>query len=135
MTTHMQMGYQAYQKNKYETASPHRLIAMLYEGALRFGKHAKAALEGNEPLKANEAILKVQQIISELISSLNVQQGGDVAENLKNLYLYMLDELVQINIKKDAQRLEAVLEMLSELKLAWDEIGKGGSLGKQHISG
>lgn len=135
MTTQNTMGYQAYQKNKYETASPHRLIAMLYEGAIRFGKHAKSLLEENDHQTASEFILKVQNIIYELISSLDEQQGGEVAQNLKNLYLYMIEELIQANIKKEAQRLDGVLDMLSELKQAWDEIGKGGSLGKQYVSG
>ncbi|MFD1178870.1 flagellar export chaperone FliS [Paenibacillus puldeungensis] len=122
-------GYQAYQKNKYETASPHRLTLMLYNGAIQFAGNAKSSIEEKDIIKTNNYVQKVQSIIYELISSLNIKQGGQLAENLQSLYLYMIDRLMEANIKKQTAPLEEVIGMLQELKSAWEEIGKRGTLG------
>lgn len=131
MTNPNLAGYQTYQKNKYETASPHRLILMLYEGAIRFGNHAIQAIEEKEISMANQSIQKVQNILYELISSLNENQGGEIAINLKNLYLYMIDQLFEANIKKDVEPIKEVIELLESLRSAWEEIGKDVSIGQQ----
>lgn len=122
-------GYQAYQKNKYETASPHRLTLMLYNGAIQFAGNAKLAIEEKDIVKTNYYVQKVQNIIYELISSLNIKQGGQLAENLQSLYLYIIDRLMEANIKKQTAPLDEVIGMLQELKSAWEEIGKRGTLG------
>lgn len=124
-----QFGYQAYQKNKYETASPHRLILMLYDGALSNIRHAAEALDGRDAEAARRAILKAQDIVSELLSCLNVEQGGDIALNLRRLYLYVFNRLVQANVRKDRTILEEVDGILSDLRSAWAEIGKEVGLG------
>jgi len=124
-----QTGYQAYQKNKYETASPHRLIQMLYEGALKNISGAIKALENKEINESHLKILKAQDIISELLSSLNEEHGGTIATNLKNIYLYMLERLVQANIRKDNTPLLEVARLLQEIKSAWDQIGREVSVG------
>lgn len=123
-------GYQAYQKNKYETASPHKLILLLYEAAIRNGARAVEALQSNRPTEANNAIIKLQDIIYELIASLNEKQGGEIAANLKSLYMYMIDQAVQANIKKDTAPLEEVIVLIRDIKTAWEQIGKDVSLGK-----
>src|SRR5690606_12231439 len=93
-------GYQVYQKNKYETASPHKLILLLYDGALSNITRAKQALDANQKVEANRHILKSQEIINELLACLNEEQGGEIAQNLKDLYFYMVRRLVQANIRK-----------------------------------
>lgn len=122
-------GYQAYQKNKYETASPHRLILMLYDGALASLHHAAKALENDDSNTAHSHILKAQDILSELLSSLNVEQGGEIAQNLRQLYLYAINRLVQANIRKDRSLLEEVEGYIRDLRSAWAEIGKEVGLG------
>lgn len=119
-------GYQAYQKNKYETASPHRLTLMLYNGAIQFTSKAKQAMEQKDISGTNSYVQKVQDIIYELMSSLNTKEGGELANNLKDLYLYMIDRLLEANIKKLTEPLDEVIGMLQELKSAWEEIGKRG---------
>lgn len=122
-------GYQAYQKNKYETASPHRLTLMLYNGAIQFTGKAKHAIENKNIAETNSYVQKTQDIIYELISSLNTKEGGELASNLKNLYFYMIDRLVEANIKKLTAPLDEVIGMLQELKSAWEDIGKRVTLG------
>jgi flagellar protein FliS len=125
-------GYQAYTRNKYETASPHKLILMLYEGALQYGSKAKEAIQNANIIEANRAIQKVQEIIGELLSSLDLKQGGEIAKNLHSLYMYMIDLLIKANTKKDVAPLEEMMQILGEIKSAWEQIGKEVSIGKAY---
>lgn len=124
-----QAGYQAYQKNKYGTASPHKLILLLYEAAIKHIGHAQQAIQDRQVFTAHRSILKAQEIISELIAVLNEDQGGEVAVNLKNLYLYVIDCLVQANLRKQTEPLKEALDVLGPLKSAWEQIGKEVSIG------
>jgi flagellar protein FliS len=132
MQTPNRIGYQAYNRNKYETASPHKLILMLYEGALQYGSRARTAIQNENIAEANRAIQKVQDIIGELLSTLNLKQGGEIAKNLQSLYLYMMDLLVKANTKKDVSPLDEMMKLLGEIKSAWEQIGKEVSLGKTY---
>ncbi|EES72678.1 MULTISPECIES: flagellar export chaperone FliS [Paenibacillus] len=122
-------AYQSYQKNKYETASPHRLILMLYNGAVQYAMRAQRAIQSGDVKETNQYIQKTQAILYELISSLNEKEGGELARNLKNLYLYIIDRLIQANIKKNPDYIEEIIGHLNELKSAWEQIGKEVSLG------
>jgi len=117
-------GLQAYQKNKYETASPHRLILMLYEAALVQLDRAERAIEQRDIAERNRTLQKAQDILVELVSSLNMQQGGEIARNLRQLYLYMIDRLTQANIKSDIEAIREVRGLLQPIKSAWEQIGK-----------
>jgi len=117
-------GYQAYQKNKYETASPHRLIAMLYEGALRFMNQAIQKIEQSDIEASNIAINRAQDIVYELIACLNFDQGKEIANNLNNLYRYTIDLLIKGNIEKNTDALREAMSIISEIKDAWNQIGK-----------
>lgn len=123
-------GYQAYQKNKYQTASPHRLTLMLYNGAIQFAGKSKIAIQQNNIMDTNTYIQKVQDILYELISSLNMKEGGEIAQNLRQLYFYMINKLIDANIKKRVDFIEEVIDLLNELREAWDQIGRGGTLGQ-----
>lgn len=123
-------GYQAYQKNKYQTASPHRLTLMLFNGAIQFAGQAEVAIQQNNIVDTNTYIQKTQDIIYELISSLNMKEGGEIARNLRQLYFYMVNKLIEANIKKRVDFIKEVIDLLNELREAWDQIGKGGTLGQ-----
>ncbi|WP_236338833.1 flagellar export chaperone FliS [Paenibacillus plantiphilus] len=125
-----QAGYQAYQKNRFETASPHRLILMLYEGALKYASQAERALLEQDIVASNRLLLKIQDIVYELIATLDMKQGGQIATNLQSLYFYVIDCLVQANLQKNHEKLQEVVEILQSLKSAWEQIGKEVALGK-----
>ncbi len=129
MTAPNLAGYKAYQKNKYQTASPHRLTLMLYNGAIQFAGNAIQAMQQSNITDANKYIQKTQDIVYELLTSLNTKQGGQLAENLKNLYLYIIDRLVEANIKKEEEPLHEVIKIISEIRASWEEIGRRGTLG------
>jgi flagellar protein FliS len=106
-------------------ASPHKLIAMLYEGALLSIASAKVHMQRKEVAKKGEAISKAIAIIDEgLKASLDEKVGGDLAQNLKALYSYMCQRLLVANLKNETEPLEEVAHLLVDLKGAWDAIGK-----------
>jgi len=117
-------GYQAYQQNKYTTASPHRLVLMLYDGAIRFGNQAIACIDVRDIQGKSIAIQRFQDIIYELISSLNFKEGKEIAENLNSLYTYVIDLSNLSNTKLDTAFMKDAINIISELKSAWEQIGK-----------
>jgi len=106
------------------SASPHQLIAMLYDGALTAIANAKVQLQCGNIGARGAALSKAIAIIDEgLKVSLDVEAGGDIAQNLRALYEYMSQRLLHANLKADASALEEVERLLLELKTAWDAIG------------
>ncbi|QMV41676.1 flagellar export chaperone FliS [Cohnella cholangitidis] len=124
MTVQHKPGYQAYQKNKYETASPHRLILMLYDGALTNINRAKNALDSDQRAEAHKFIQKAQAIVLELMACLNEEQGDVIAKNLKEIYFYLVNQLTQANIHKKKDQLLEVETILGDLRQTWDQLGK-----------
>ena len=115
-------GLNAYAENNIATQSPGGLIVMLYEGAIRFLKQALLELEaGNAPEKGR-LISKAAAIIDELNVSLDMEAGGEVAQNLRKLYNFAVAHLDQANLKKDPQRIRDVIGILEELLQGWKSI-------------
>jgi flagellar protein FliS len=117
-------GYQAYQKNKYETASPHRLIAMLYDGAIRFMNQSIVNVQTQDIEAANVSLNRAQDIMNELIICLNFEQGNEIAANLNNLYRYTIDLLIQANIQKTIEPIEEAIGIVKDIREAWQAIGR-----------
>jgi len=115
--------YLQYKNNSIETADPKELIVMLYEGAVRY---LNTAIDNMKNYKtydiANENIIKSQNIITELMLSLDMEKGGQIAENLFNLYAYMKKELLEANIEKNTEKAKQVVKYLTELKKTWQEM-------------
>src|SRR5262249_16922624 len=119
---------QQYQRAQIETASPTRLVILLYEGAIRFCSLALDAMQQRNLEAQNANLLKTQRILSELVSSLNRESGGEIAANLSRLYLFMLEQLVQANLYDRAAPVERVMMMLRELRDSWLEVDRQASL-------
>ena len=109
-------------------ADPHKLIAMLYQGALLSIANAKnGILRKDIPAKA-AAISKAFAIIDDgLNASLDKKVGGDLAQNLSSLYDYMCIRLTQANLNNDMATLDEVAHLLNDLKGAWESIRPAGS--------
>lgn len=127
----------AYKEVKVKTASQGRLIIMLYEEAVRQIDKAVAGIE-QEPKDfelINGAIIKAQDLITELMVSLDFDKGGDIARNLFSLYMYFNRELMEANFRKEPGALPEIRTMLDDLRGAWEEIlekngnAQGGSGG------
>jgi flagellar secretion chaperone FliS len=115
----------AYKSNEISTVSQAKLIVMLYEGAVRFLDTAYEHI-GN-PKKydvVNINLVKAGDIISELTVSLNLDEGGKVANDLLALYVYFKRRLLEANIQKDGKIIKEVRNHLNELKTAWEELEK-----------
>jgi len=120
----------SYKETRITTASQGQLIIMLYDEAI---KQLNAGLElinlnsggKKEPgriEKISKAILKTEEIVTELSVSLDFEQGGDISKNLFALYTWFNRELMEANISQDIERLTRVRDMLNDLRSAWLEI-------------
>ncbi len=106
-----------------ETASPHRLIQMLFEGALERIAQAKGAMAQNQIARKGELIGKAVAIVGGLQGSLNDNEGGGLAANLDGLYDYVIRRLSQANYENNPDYLDECGRLLGEIKTAWDAIG------------
>lgn len=106
-----------------ESASPHRLIQMLFEGALERIAQAKGAMAQNQIARKGELISKAAAIVGGLQGSLNDKEGGALAANLDELYDYIIRRLGQANYENKSEYLDECGRLLGEIKTAWDAIG------------
>jgi flagellar protein FliS len=106
-----------------ETASPHRLIQMLFEGALERIAQAKGAMLQNQIARKGELIGKAVAIVGGLQGSLNDKEGGNLATNLDELYDYIIRRLTRANFENNTEYLDECGRLLGEIKTAWDAIG------------
>lgn len=113
-------GYAAYANNKIMTASPAELTLMLYEGAIKFCNIAIVGIEENNVEKAHNNIRKVENIIQEFQSTLNHNYA--TADDFDNVYKYLLQRLLEANVKKDKEILEEVLTHLRTMRDTWKEL-------------
>jgi flagellar secretion chaperone FliS len=105
-------------------ASPHRLIQMLFEGALERIAQAKGAMKQNQIARKGELISKAIQIVGGLQGSLNDKEGGTLAANLDSLYDYIVRRLIRANLDNDPNILDECGRLLGELKTGWDAIAR-----------
>ena len=105
-------------------ASPHQLIVLLFEGARQAVIIARAGMEqGNVPLKGTSITKAIDIILNGLRASLNLEEGGNIAQNLYALYDYMARRLLHANLTNDIAALDEVLHLLAEIHGAWVAIG------------
>lgn len=130
----------SYRNLSVETASPGKLILMLFDGALRFLHAANEGFKLSTQRERNEAVhnnlIKAQDIIHELQRSLNIRDGGDFSVNMFKLYDFMNSKLMEANLKKNPENVRVVMNLLGQIREAWDEMLRdqaGNS--EQQISG
>lgn len=119
-------GLQAYQRVNTQTsitdADPHRLIQLLYNGALERINMAKARMQAKDYEGKGKLITKAIEIIGGLRSFLDFEKGGDLAPRLEALYDYMERTLFEANAKNDVAKLDEVANLLRSIKDGWDGI-------------
>ena len=112
----------AYKRASVNTMDRSKLVVMLYDGAIRNIKIGIESMRSQNLEKTHQSLTKAKSIISELSVSLDMEKGGEVATNLRSLYLYMFDQLIEANIRKDAAIAANVLKLLLQLREAWAQI-------------
>jgi flagellar secretion chaperone FliS len=114
--------FSAYQKTKVTTASNKHILVMLYEGAIKFVRLAKTRMLAKNVAEKGKYISKTLAILSELMNTLDHKKGGQLAVDLENLYSFMIDKLIEGNIKNDVACLDAVEKLLQTLHAAWVDV-------------
>ena len=117
-------AYQAYRNTQVQTASPAELVLLLYDGAIKFCKQAEMYLDRGDKEQAHNALIRSQDIIDELAASLDSSASEEIAKGLSQLYDYMVQRLIEANIKKDKAPIEEVVTMLQELRETWAEAAR-----------
>jgi len=115
-------GIQDYRRTSVVTADPKRLVLMCYEGAIDNLKIGRQKIIEKDYEAKSKALIKAQDIINELLCSLDFEKGGSIAKNLDSLYNYMLRKIIHVDLKKDISAIHEVIGMLNELKSAWEEV-------------
>ena len=115
-------GIQSYVKTDISTSDPVKLVIMCYEGAIENLKLAKEKIKEKDYEKKAKAIIKAQDIIDELLCSLDFEKGGAIASNLSSLYNYMLRRILHGDVNRDISAIDEVIGMLDELLSAWQSI-------------
>ncbi|MEL3909091.1 MAG: flagellar export chaperone FliS [Treponemataceae bacterium] len=126
------MSYQshalnAYRETQIKTASQGSLILMLYDEAIKqigaaLDLMQESKIKPSDIEKINACILKVQEIVTELMASLDLERGGEIATNLLSIYSFFNQQLLEANIKKVSKPLVDVKGMMEELRDAWQQV-------------
>ncbi len=109
----------AYRQQEILTAPPGRLVVMLYDGAGRFLFQAAYAMREGDAAKAGQRLSRAEAIIEELLTTLDLEQGGEIASRLQGLYVFQLRHLREARVERDADKLDQVREQLAELRESW----------------
>ncbi|RUM56120.1 MAG: flagella export chaperone FliS [Nautilia sp.] len=111
----------SYNQNNINIESPEKLIEMLYEGALKFTSFAKKAIEKGDIEKKVYWINRTINIFTELLISLDIEKGGEVALYLNGLYEQQIKFLTEANAENNTEKLDIVINVLKGLLEAWKE--------------
>lgn len=123
-----QQALRTYLKQQVSTASPGQLVVMLYDGAIRHCNQAKAELEAKRVSQARRHLVKAQDIVGELMATLNVEAGGELGTQLYRLYDYLFRRIVQANVRRDPAAVDEVVARLTELREAWAAVATGAGV-------
>ncbi len=118
--------YEKYKQQNVMVANPVELIIMLYDGCIKNMKLAKIAIEEKNVQDTNMYLIKAQDIVTELVMSLDF--GYPIANELFNLYDFILTSLREINISKESSGIDPLIDMLNELKKSWGHVLKENKL-------
>ncbi|MDR1471922.1 MAG: flagellar export chaperone FliS [Synergistaceae bacterium] len=116
-----QQAQDTYRVNQIQMASKEQLLIITYDIGIRSCRTAEKAIEANDVEQINSQLQRAQSVVRELMITLNLEQGGEIAAALMRLYDYMYYQLVDANVKKDAEMVKVVRLMMEELKATWVE--------------
>lgn len=115
-------GVSAYQETSIATESKGRLVVMLYDGAIKFMRLAIRELEAKDYEAKGRYIDRAQDIINELNAVLDMESGGEIAANLRKLYVFMSKRLSEANVQRDPQMIREIISLMEELNKGWKAI-------------
>ncbi len=113
--------YNQYLENQLKTATPGKLLVMTFDAAIKFAKAATESMQEHNLDEQSRNIRRVQNILVELMSTLNKKADPKLADDLYGLYSFMFDRLTHASITDDQAALAEVIEMLAEMRQTWSE--------------
>ena len=116
-------GYNVYKNNSVNYASKEQLLLMLVEGAVKFCKIARQAIVDKDVKKAHDALVRTQDIFSELMVSLDTS-AGEWAVQLLRVYTFIKDKLIEANMTKDLEIIDEILPLIEDINDTWKEAYK-----------
>ena len=116
---------QAYRSSSVMTASPAQLVVMLYDGAGRFLRQAEIAADECAWRHASDRLDKGDAIVDELLVTLDVEQGGQIAERLQGIYVFCKRLTIEARLERDADKIRRTASLLGGLRDAWAEVAAG----------
>lgn len=125
------VSYNQYLISQVETAPPERLMLMLFDGMIRFTHQAMACLDQGDVIGMNKQVKNTQNILSELMVTMNMETGGPIARNLFDLYEFYHNRLMVAVFKKDREILLEVHQAIREWRMTWGEAVKRAAGEKQ----
>ena len=113
---------QAYRASSVMTASPGQLVVMLYDGAARFLRQAELAADEGAWRHASDRLDKADAIVDELLVTLDVDQGGELAERLQGIYVFCKRLTIEARLEQDVAKIRTTAALLADLREAWAEV-------------
>lgn len=117
----MSSPYDKYKKTSVLSASREQILLMLYEAAIKFTKLAIKSIEEKKIAEKGQNILRAYDIIVELNSTLDHKVGGELAKQLEQLYVYLMDQYTQANLTNKKEPLESCIKVLENLYDGWKQ--------------
>ena len=117
-------GIDTYRRTNVHTRSPLELVVMLYDGALQSLAEAGVALARNDVAARTQAVSRALAILTELQGTLNMKDGGKIAEELDRLYAFSISRLVDVTTKRDASAIDEIVRVLTPLRDAWSQVAQ-----------
>ncbi len=119
----------SYLQQMVETATPVQLIGLLFRRGSELMDEAEQALTERDFERANEALTKAQKVVAELISSLDMEKGGEIAVNLHRLYTFVWERLLHANLRKSVEPLQDAKQIWEQLRQLWEQVeaNEGGA--------
>ena len=112
----------AYKQQSILTATPGQLVVMLYDGCLRFLHQSAHAMREGKIAEAGTRLARAEAIIDELLTTLDLEEGGVIASRLQGIYVFCNGELLRARAERDAAAIDAIAELLGELRDAWSQV-------------
>ena len=122
MTGYAPASPAAYKQQSIMTAPPERLVVMLYDGAIRFFFQAAAALREGARASALERLGRGEAIVDHLLGTLDMERGGQIAQNLEGIYVFCKRLLMEARAEGDADKVDLVRGYLTDLRESWAQL-------------
>jgi flagellar protein FliS len=133
MQAAMARAANAYHQTQVQTQSPVELVVLLYDGVIRFLDVASDGTKRKDWRAKREGMRRAMAMLAELQNTLNLNDGGEVAQSLDRLYTYINSRLLEANVKKDAGPIDEAIRLLKPVRDAWAQLAAspGGQTGSR----